>query len=467
MILALALALGCVTFSAADGETQAAPADFYVYVGLLYGSSAVEEAKFSCSDGFIIASHSRSGYAEVQDLRYYTSLVAKAEGANINLYDPDGNEVYAGLGNSTALMSANADHANRFINLNDSTYREGFVFGSYGDGTMAIANYTTLEHYLWGVLQSEMGSDKPLEALKAQAVAARSFAMAHLGYHGGGALGFDVCSGTHCQVFSGVRGERNKTTQACQETAGKVLGYDGEVVAAFYHAFNFGYTLDADEYWGGSNPYCKSVRDPYGSDHNWATDFSFEEIETRLNRNGKGVGTLKSVAVIARYDNGAVKTLEFKGEDGSVSTVSGSKIISVFNLKSLGFSMSGNPDPVINRGASGGMYAKSKTTSDAVNNTICVMGASGEAQNINISAIQIFNGTTTVSAPFHITDLPEFTDALVNTGHLYLKGLGFGHCVGMNQSGAENMARAGYDYEYILHYYYTDVEVCNFTALKY
>ncbi len=468
LLLTVSMLLCCVMFTSAEDGAAAGPADFYISVGLYYSNSAVSDMKFACEDGFIIAAPSRSGYAETVDLRYYKSLNAVAEGSTINLYDSNGNEVYSGLGNNTALMSAATGDDSRVITVGEKKYREGVVFGSYGDGTMAIANYLTLEHYLWGVVNNEMGYENPKEALKAQAVAARSFVISELGYHGGGALGFDVCSTTHCQVYSGMSGEKTQTTEACKETAGKVIGYNGKVAKAFYHDNNFGYTMNADEYWGGSNAYCKSVRDPYSTPREWATDFTFEELQTRLKNRGYNTGAIKSVQVTERYDNGAVKTLLFKGEN-SEAVVSASKIATYFNLRSLGFSMSGNTDPVINRGSSGGMYAKSKTTSDVINSTISVMGASGDVQTINISAVRIYNGSQTTSAPFHITDLPEFTDALVTTetSHLYLKGLGNGHCIGMSQSGAENMARAGYDYEYILHYYYTDVEVKNFTELSY
>ncbi|MBR4150960.1 MAG: SpoIID/LytB domain-containing protein [Firmicutes bacterium] len=473
LVLTLLMVLGCVTFSGAEELISPAPvADTYIYVGLFYSNSAVKEATFTSDEGFIIASHSRSGYSEIQDLRYYKTLVARVENGVINLYDANGNSVLdtsvipSGLGNSTALMSAATEPDSRVITVNGKKYREGVVFGAYAadQGTMAVANYVTLEHYLWGVLNNEMGYENHIEALKTQAVAARSFAISKIGYHGGGALGFDVCTTTHCQVYSGMAGEHLKTTEACQATAGKVISYNGKVATAYYHDNNFGYTMSADEYWGGSNGWCQSVRDPYSKPYEWKTDFTFEELETRLKNRGKSVGTIKSVQVTERYDNGAVKSLLFKGDEGEV-LVSGSNITSWFNLRSLGFSMSGNPDPAINKGSSGGMYAKSKTASEVLNSTISVMGASGEVQNIDISAIQIYNGKETTSAPFRITDLSVFTDELVTSGRLYLKGLGNGHCVGMSQSGAQNMAKAGYTYEDILHYYYTDIEICNYTDL--
>ncbi|MDH7570716.1 MAG: SpoIID/LytB domain-containing protein, partial [Armatimonadota bacterium] len=95
----------------------------------------------------------------------------------------------------------------------------------------------------------------PLEALKAQAIVARTFARACVGRHG--YAGYDVCAGVHCQVYPGVAAERSTSDQAVCETAGRVLMAAGKVFPAYFHASCGGATDAAAAVWGGpAQPGC-------------------------------------------------------------------------------------------------------------------------------------------------------------------------------------------------------------------
>jgi peptidoglycan hydrolase-like amidase len=115
-----------------------------------------------------------------------------------------------------------------------------------------------LEEYLRGVVPAEL-SGAPLEAAKAQAVAARSYAVTQWKHHQDGA---DVCTRTHCQVW-GPRYEKT-ADEAIQATAGEVLIYGGRIVPGFYHAWCGGQTLSAREVWGVEVAYCQPVACPCG-----------------------------------------------------------------------------------------------------------------------------------------------------------------------------------------------------------
>jgi hypothetical protein len=115
--------------------------------------------------------------------------------------------------------------------------------------------FMLLDDYLKGVVPTEMGLQKPLEALKAQAIAARSYAVTTRRH----ALdGFDLCTATHCQVWK-PRNRYPDSDRAVDETAGWVVTYDGQVVATHFFGHCDGHTRNAEEVWSGKVPYLQSV----------------------------------------------------------------------------------------------------------------------------------------------------------------------------------------------------------------
>lgn len=122
------------------------------------------------------------------------------------------------------------------------------------DGEVEVMD---LEEYLKGVLPREMGKNAPLEALKAQAVAARCYAANAVKYPRHREVGADICTTTHCQVWSTTHDER--TNQAVEGTKGIVATYDDEIIGAFYFGHCDGRTRNSEDVWVGALPYCRSV----------------------------------------------------------------------------------------------------------------------------------------------------------------------------------------------------------------
>lgn len=114
-----------------------------------------------------------------------------------------------------------------------------------GAAGVTVINVVNLEEYLRGVVPAEMGprSFPDLEALKAQAVAARTYAVAHLGDHA--AEGYDLCDSQSCQVYEGTGAEHPLTDRAVRETAGEILMFEGRPVDAMYQSTCAGHTEDA------------------------------------------------------------------------------------------------------------------------------------------------------------------------------------------------------------------------------
>lgn len=128
------------------------------------------------------------------------------------------------------------------VQVGGKHYRGRFACLASETGPLVV-NRVPLEDYLLGVVPAEMGFGQ-LEALKAQAVAARSFALVRKGAHA--REGFDLCDREHCQVYGGVEAEAPLATQAVQQTQGWVLAFQGQPVQAFFHSTCGGHTEAAE-----------------------------------------------------------------------------------------------------------------------------------------------------------------------------------------------------------------------------
>jgi stage II sporulation protein D len=191
---------------------------------------------------------------------------------------------------------------------------------------------------LYGVVPAEEPSSWLPAALEAQAVAARSFALAS---HRAGAP-FDVYAGTRSQAYLGVSAETPAATRAVDETAGEVLLYDGHVATTVFSSSTGGRTQSAADAWGGSGePYLVSARDPYDGIspyHNWGP------VAVTGTALGKALGVVGRAvdATIARNSSRRVSTLKIAAlSHGTQSTteVTGATAAAALGLRSNWFSV--------------------------------------------------------------------------------------------------------------------------------
>ncbi len=126
-----------------------------------------------------------------------------------------------------------------------------------GKGRLTLINVLPLEQYLYGVINCEMPAGWSSEALKAQAVVARTYALKNLGKHQ--AEGFNLCNDVHCQVYGGLDREHPNGIRAVRETAGEILTWSGQPIDSVFHASCGGYTEDVANVWAGEVPYLKAV----------------------------------------------------------------------------------------------------------------------------------------------------------------------------------------------------------------
>ncbi len=142
---------------------------------------------------------------------------------------------------------------------------------------LTLVNFVGLEPYVKGVTPYEMSSGWPLEALKAQAVCARTYVASHM--NGSPAYGFDVTGTTTSQVYYGTLDASANSDRAVDETAGKFVRYEGKLCETFYFAADGGATEDSENVWVTAVPYLRGVVDPYEKDiefycKSWSTSIS-------------------------------------------------------------------------------------------------------------------------------------------------------------------------------------------------
>jgi len=144
-----------------------------------------------------------------------------------------------------------------YIGVAGKLYKGRFIVRIGVDGLLTVINEINIDEYLKGVLPKEIGANKHEEALKAQAVAARTETLSKLGRHSD--EGFDLCATVCCQVYGGLSAETPRTNKAVEDTIGEVITIGDRLASAVYHACCGGYTEDASIVWGSGFEYLVPV----------------------------------------------------------------------------------------------------------------------------------------------------------------------------------------------------------------
>lgn len=181
---------------------------------------------------------------------------------------------------------------NATLTLDGQSYRGSIVIMRDTDASVRVINVVELEQYLYSVVGSEVGASTPQAALQAQAIVARTYAVAHLGAHDD--LGFDLRAGDQDQAYNGVDAESQSVVDAVDATRGVVMVYGNHLAQSYYSACDGGYTSDGRGL-NDPEPYLQEVRDPYcplSPYMDWSAAVSASELFTALNENGAVSGPL-------------------------------------------------------------------------------------------------------------------------------------------------------------------------------
>ncbi|MBM3287535.1 MAG: SpoIID/LytB domain-containing protein [Candidatus Eisenbacteria bacterium] len=304
------------------------------------------------------------------------------------------------------------------LEIDGKGYRGEAIVYAAGGGRLSVVNVIDLESYLRGVLPAEIGDGgaKGFEAVKAQAVAARSYTLAHLNRWR--ARGFDLLPTVEDQVYLGIAGERKATDRALRETCGVLAHHDGHPIEAYYSSTCGGMTASLEDVWGRPpRPYLKARRDARrkGEEsfcaasryYRWSEEWEGADLERILKgtlpgatgeKNPQGWGRLKEIALEDKSRSFRVAALRVRFEKKSF-TLKGDRVRWIFRRAGGG----GLPSALIFK--------------------IEVRKSKGRVAKV------VFHGG------------------------------GYGHGVGLCQMGALGMAAEGADYRQILRFYYPGVRL--------
>ncbi|HAG84440.1 MAG TPA: sporulation protein [Cyanobacteria bacterium UBA12227] len=223
---------------------------------------------------------------------------------------------------------------NGYVWIGDRWYRGRTRLVATGGGLIAV-NHVDLDQYLYSVLGSEMSVSWPQEALKAQAVAARSYALYKRSESKNSV--YDVGDTTTWQVYKGLETEAQSTQMAVNATTGQVMTYGGQVILAVFHSSSGGHTENVEDVWSQPLAYLRGVPDyDVGAPvYQWTQNFSSTELSRRIG----GVGTVTSMTPERTTPNGRIITMRVQGTGGT-KRVSGNDLRKELGLRSTLFTVS-------------------------------------------------------------------------------------------------------------------------------
>jgi len=340
---------------------------------------------------------------------YYSSdpLRVRSNGDALEITDTEGNPIETNLSKVVALAEVKS-----WLYLNRKKFRG--ILEIYPDDQQGlyVVNVLHIEDYIKGVLPPEIGVRTPseYEAVKAQAVAARTYALVTGDKYPD--KNYDLVNDILDQVYQGWAGERYDTDKAVHDTRGEVITYKDKMIDAYYHSTCAGYTDNIEYVWPKPpEPYLKGVVDDtfcaWSKYYTWDESFSsrklLENIRTYLEQNDRSTtrlgNALKDLKVVSRSGGGRIQDLKVTTESGVVS------------------------------------LAKDE-----------IRWAFGRPSGKGILRSSNFR--------FKLQ-----TGKFGNVDSVFISGRGYGHGVGMCQCGAIGRARAGQDYKTILKHYYTGVQI--------
>ncbi len=418
--------------------------------------------------------------------------------------------IYSGS-RARIVRAANQDDKSGLINMFTKIHGKNDYLGDMdikaSDSGFQVVNILPMEHYLYGVVAHEMNDSWPIEALKAQAVAARSYAAGYSGRYSD----YDIVDNTNDQVYKGYKASNKNVIAAVDATRGQIAMYNGKIARCYYAASNGGQTELTTNVWSESIPYCTMKDDPYDVRNPQSpkqTIFfpktvsantpikpaleSFLKVQVAPKLKEKGYSTYGDQIKIVGIDSltggkakyaapsrnyktavAVVRVLGVKGSGNGIST-SGVKV-GTKPTKPEFTQVGENPNGPIYRDAAGNIYdsASVQLILQQYEARLREWESGETTLSDSGSGLSGQTGTVSVEVEFSIYDLKDKTkpyrlftnDSLIMyypeecEGGFNLVNVRFGHGVGMSQRGAQQMASEGKTYQDILNFYYEGISL--------
>ncbi len=415
-------------------------------------------------------------------------VMTDAEGRLANLADSAKISVsgsYAVIGGLSFLMPVRLTGTG-FLKFNGKTYRGAFLITQRG----GLLNVLDVEQYLCGVLPAEVGASWPDEALRAQAITARTYVLKQSMNRAD--KGYDVVDTDADQVYKGQGVETDRTNRAVASTAGMLLTYGKEIAQTYFHSDSGGHTANISDVWGQAVPYLQGVPEivSYKSPVSvWNAKFSAAKIQSAVKKaTGTDIGTVQEILVSEVDNGGRAVTMTFTGTKGS-KTMRASQFRLALDpraLKSTMFTPSGGAFTLQNELTPSGLVSEQKAkpaqksaltfdeeqnlakmTSEGVFTTTELIDMlTNEAKKkqyyqTGLTRSKTVTQTAQTSQPAKPRSKYGYTIEK-SGGDFVFYGRGWGHGVGMSQWGALAMAEQGYTAEQILTHYYPGTSIRRF-----
>ena len=392
------------------------------------------------------------GGAVVGTSSYGVSVVKT--GTTTVLFQFDGGENV-----SLAVNPGLDDSVKTETNYRKRRYYGLFQFCRVKGENIVVSNLLPLGEYINCVISQEMSPSWPIEALKAQAVSARSYYEDNLGRHAD--YGFDICSTTDCQAYYGMTNVNDRTLQAVKETESLRAWYEGKPAKTYYYSSNGGGSEDVKNVWGTTYP-C-GVIDPYEetisekiSYWDYTQTFTAAElnriVQPYIQSQGYNCAEIVDFQVTELTPTGNVKSISFtdiNGKSWPFTQKIATKIAkSYLGLKSIRYTVT-----KAGEGAGSGVYyTDGGNTVSSMNNTYAISGD---------DSVRKLSGNPYVITGSGIQFLPAPSGGAAQSGETVytIHSSGWGHSVGMSQWGAYAMAQQGFSFDEILKFYYPGIEI--------
>ncbi|MEB3276854.1 MAG: SpoIID/LytB domain-containing protein [Cyanobacteriota bacterium] len=322
----------------------------------------------------------------------------------------DGADLASGARSSAGDLWIEPASADSLILLQQRRYRGRLQLRRQGN-SLQVINHIAVEAYLPSVVGSEMPASWPQPALRAQAVAARTYALRQ---RRPGEL-FDLQATVASQVYKGVDSETESTREAVAATRAQVLTYGGTLIEAVFHSSSGGSTEASGELWAQQLPYLVAVPDfdDQSPVRSWQERFDPDQLRQLFAE----TGGVQALAVSARSANGRLRELRIEGPLGAV-TLTGAQLRKRLGLRSTWIELELIQPPAV---------------TPAVTPAVALVEPLG-------------------LPPLAPPPLPSLAGLLI-------RGRGFGHGIGMSQWGAYALARRGASHNAILSHYYPGTQL--------
>ncbi len=326
-----------------------------------------------------------------------------------------------------------------------------------------VINIIGIEEYLYGVLKKEISPRWPAEALKAQAIAARTFAIFNMNKYID--KGYNICASTNSQAYGGVNHEDPLTNKAVDETRGVIITYKGKPINAVYHSDSGGYTEDSENVWGSFLPYLRSVESKFEEKaspphHTWSYSISEKDLTEKLQKQGYEVNSVVSIDPVKKSKTGRTSEVVFIADNNKVINMKtndfrilvGADLIrsTLFNIETIGEESNLTEDT-----------EDKKEIEDKEVRIESIKEILEQKKDWTIKELlELMKKNKQEREKGKEEMVPKVEIAKLKTPLTFLfSGSGNGHGVGMSQWGAYGMALQGSRYQDILKYYYQGINI--------